>query len=222
MKQRSTVDTRFGGVQTADGYVFELSGGRLCLELANTKDDRLTEHPRELLRDYRDAVDWAVQAGALSPARAKEFRAHAESSPEAAARALTRLRDARETLFQIFSALSHRRPAPAVALDRLHALLQQTIGMRRLHRERNRFVWTWLDRTPPDLDLPLAAAAWSAADVLVSDDLSRVRQCDGTGCAWLFIDTSKNGKRRWCDMSVCGNRAKARRHQARLRGESVA
>ena len=40
--------------------------------------------------------------------------------------------------------------------------------------------------------------------------------CDGDGCAWLFIDTSKNRTRRWCDMAICGNRAKARRHYAKI------
>ena len=42
-----------------------------------------------------------------------------------------------------------------------------------------------------------------------------VRECGASDCAWLFLDTSKNHHRRWCDMTRCGNRAKVRRFYAR-------
>lgn len=63
-------------------------------------------------------------------------------------------------------------------------------------------------------DRPLWASALSAVELLTSPDLGRVTRCSGEGCAWLFVDASKNRSRRWCDMSVCGNRAKARRYRA--------
>jgi predicted RNA-binding Zn ribbon-like protein len=58
----------------------------------------------------------------------------------------------------------------------------------------------------------------SAADLLTSDDLGRLRECASDTCAWLFLDHSKNRSRRWCDMTVCGNRDKVRRHRQRQRG----
>ncbi|HEV2391667.1 MAG TPA: CGNR zinc finger domain-containing protein [Verrucomicrobiae bacterium] len=42
-----------------------------------------------------------------------------------------------------------------------------------------------------------------------------MRLCQGDTCGWLFVDSSKNHSRRWCDMRDCGNRAKARRHRAK-------
>jgi predicted RNA-binding Zn ribbon-like protein len=57
--------------------------------------------------------------------------------------------------------------------------------------------------------------------LLTSDKLSRVRQCQGENCTWLFLDTSKNHTRRWCEMKVCGNRVKARRHYERKRSRQV-
>lgn len=63
----------------------------------------------------------------------------------------------------------------------------------------------------------LAPVVRAAAELLTSADAARVRECDLETCSWLFLDRSKNGTRRWCDMSVCGNRAKARRHYARER-----
>jgi predicted RNA-binding Zn ribbon-like protein len=61
----------------------------------------------------------------------------------------------------------------------------------------------------------LSPVAWSVAELLMSEDLHRVRECAGPDCGWLFMDTSKNGSRRWCSMETCGNRAKARRHRER-------
>ena len=62
---------------------------------------------------------------------------------------------------------------------------------------------------------PVHAAAWAASELLVSPAHARVRRCPGTGCGWLFVDRS--GRRRWCTMSTCGNRSKARRFAARHR-----
>ena len=58
--------------------------------------------------------------------------------------------------------------------------------------------------------------SWSAAaESLVAGELARVRRCADPRCARVFLDSTKNGRRRWCDMSTCGNRAKAARHRAK-------
>jgi predicted RNA-binding Zn ribbon-like protein len=57
----------------------------------------------------------------------------------------------------------------------------------------------------------------SAADALILGELPRVRRCADTRCARVFYDSTKNGRRRWCDMATCGNRAKAARHRQKLR-----
>jgi predicted RNA-binding Zn ribbon-like protein len=75
----------------------------------------------------------------------------------------------------------------------------------------------FVEHDSPDLDRVLWPAVVSAAELLTSDDLGRVRECASERCAWLFLDRSKNQSRRWCDMTVCGNRSKARRHYSRLR-----
>ena len=64
--------------------------------------------------------------------------------------------------------------------------------------------------------------AHSAAELLISDDLDRVKQCaDDRGCGWLFVDTSRNRSRRWCSMESCGNRAKVQRHRHKEAEEKV-
>jgi predicted RNA-binding Zn ribbon-like protein len=72
--------------------------------------------------------------------------------------------------------------------------------------------WSWSNQHDPDL--PLWALALSAADLMTSEAVERVRACHNVECRWLFLDTSKNHTRRWCDMKVCGNRMKARRFKA--------
>lgn len=78
-----------------------------------------------------------------------------------------------------------------------------------------RYRWAFEGR---NLDAPLWPISRSAADLLTSDsDLHKVRQCGGSDCNWLFLDTSKNRTRQWCSMQSCGNREKARRHYQRQR-----
>jgi predicted RNA-binding Zn ribbon-like protein len=57
----------------------------------------------------------------------------------------------------------------------------------------------------------------SAAELLASDNLPLVRACSSKTCQWFFLDTSKNHRRRWCSMKLCGNRAKVRKFYARQR-----
>jgi predicted RNA-binding Zn ribbon-like protein len=82
---------------------------------------------------------------------------------------------------------------------------------------RAEFDWLWTD-----VDEHLTSILWpvarAATTLLTSPDLARVRECAGDPCGWLFLDVSKNGSRRWCDMADCGNRAKARRYRARRKG----
>ena len=57
-----------------------------------------------------------------------------------------------------------------------------------------------------------------AVRLFTEGDFHRIRECGGHACGWLFYDRSKNNRRRWCEMEVCGNRAKQRRLAARRRG----
>lgn len=208
---------RFGGEQTPRGFRFELTGGRLCLDFANTLDERETDHQCERLTRYQDLLSWATQAGAVAPAAARVLGRAAARHSGAASKALARATAAREAIFSLFSSLATHRPVPTTAVDLLSRLIARAAAERRLERRGNGFVWTWRSVEAHDLDAPIWRIAWSAGELLGSSDLDRVRQCAGGGCAWLFLDTSRSGTRRWCDMTVCGNRAKARRFYARVK-----
>lgn len=200
-----------------DGPVFEITGGHLCLDLANTLDERRADEPKELLHDYSDLVAWATQAGAIDAPTARLLVREAGRDPRGAARALARARRAREELFSLFGAVAEGRPAPADVLEALDPELSTALEARRLAWGRHGVAWEWREMEPLPLDRVLWAALLSAAELLTSGDVGRVRKCEGARCAWLFLDRSRNGSRRWCDMTICGNRAKARRHQEKAK-----
>lgn len=206
---------RFGGYREPEGYVFELSGGHLCLDLANTLDSRPTAQPRELLLDFEDFVSWGVQTGAISGPTARTLLQQARRNPRGARQALENARKIREDVFRIFSAMAAGHTPPDKPLEGLNAAASKAFSSRRLKAVGNGMGWDWPE--PVRLDRVLWPAVASAAELLTSNDLSRVRECEEERCAWLFLDRSKNRSRRWCDMTVCGNRAKARRHYARTK-----
>ena len=71
----------------------------------------------------------------------------------------------------------------------------------------------------PAIGAPSVPVLWTAGDLLTGGKLDKVRRCANPECGWLFLDDSRAGKRRWCSMSSCGNRAKARRHYHRSKEE---
>ena len=198
------------------GETFELTGGALCLDLANTLEYRPTARPVDYLRSFGDLLAWGEQAGAVAPAQAETLRRIAVRRRPAAGAVLKRARALRETLFTIFAAVAMRRAPPEAALASLNAALAGALRHARIAGAGRRFRWTWNNQRG-DLDRILWPVIRSAAELLVDERLDRVRECGADNCAWLFLDTSRNRTRRWCDMTVCGNRAKARRYYRRNR-----
>jgi predicted RNA-binding Zn ribbon-like protein len=136
--------------------------------------------------------------------------------PEAAAAVLARALDLREALHEIFATSAARAPAPPGGIAHLNGVLREAMAAARLRPMATGFAWDWR-ATPPGLDRMLWPLARGAAELLVSPALARVKKCPGRHCGWLFFDATKNGRRRWCDMRVCGSRDKARRHHHRKR-----
>jgi predicted RNA-binding Zn ribbon-like protein len=191
-----------------------LLGGGLCLHFINMLEPRGTDHPREFLRSLSDLVDWSHHTGLLTDELAQRLRREAESRSAEAASVSERAVALRENLYGIFSAIAQDQPSPAEDLDRFNALLRQVLARLRIIPSRGSFAWDWRDGHGA-LDQMLWPVVCSAADLLTSGDLDRAKQCDG--CGWLFVDGSRSRTRRWCDVRICGNRAKARRHYERQR-----
>lgn len=191
--------------------------GPACLEFANTSRWHASDQPQETLHAYADVVAWAQQSNLLTSSRAKALLRAAEDNPAKAARVLKRAIDLREALYRIFVAVIEKRTPSEADLSEVNAVLSTLSHGARVDRIRDGFAWDW-NVDEDQLDSILWPIALSAAELLTSDDLERVGQCaDDRGCGWLFLDTSKNRSRRWCDINDCGNRAKQRRHYQRAK-----
>lgn len=119
----------------------------------------------------------------------------------------------RETVFRLFAACIAKQAIDPGDLQSVNAMIQEAMGHATVVATAGGFVWEWSD--PTRLDSMLWPILRSVADLLTSPELSRVKMCADPGCGWLFVDRSKNGRRSWCSMRDCGNRAKARRFYAK-------
>jgi predicted RNA-binding Zn ribbon-like protein len=195
---------------------FTFNSGRLCLDFANTIRGRPLSDRVELLSTYADLLSWARHATILTPGETAALAEEAARRPDAAERALGRARSLREAIYALFSARAAGLPAPEADIRTLNIWIGRSFSRSGLSASGGRFEWGW-PGVAPDLERPSWWATRSAADLLTSSMITFVRECAGYDCGWLFIDTTKNRSRRWCDMSTCGNRAKGRRHYERRR-----
>ena len=181
--------------QTPD---FQFIAGNLALDFVNTVGNRLGS--RDEYFCGREEFDrWAHLAGLLAPKRHLSLTR----------RELVRVRAIRETLHAILRPIALGSSPSTQSLASLNPLLVDVSTKRELRWTKGAFTWEWrtLGRDP---DAVLAPVLMSMAELFVSKQFGRIRECDGTHCGWLFLDRSAAGGRRWCSMADCGNRAKAR------------
>ena len=176
----------------------------LCLEFANTRYWRGQEAPTETLNAPEDLAAWTAANEGLKlakPPTRREFE---------------RAIEVRELIHRLFDAHALAKTPAARDVEALNEALSEAPARTTLKRERGSYAWDVDMRSGTALAL-LAPVLWTAGDLLAGPRLGRVRRCANPECGWLFLDDSRAGKRRWCSMSACGNRAKARRHYHRSR-----
>jgi predicted RNA-binding Zn ribbon-like protein len=187
----------------------------LCLDFANTVGNRLSSNSsREYLNEFADLVRWCLEGELISPGVAQSLLEQAEREPEKAAAMLLKARQLREIIYRIFFARLKRKSPSSADLRRLNLFLSSMPLLFEVRIENRRPV---CHHKSADTGLAqlVAPVAWSAANLSASEEMLYVKQCGDKECGWLFLDTTKNHKRRWCDMSACGCRAKARTYYRR-------
>ena len=198
-------------------YQFDLSGGALCLDFANTVSRRhLPERRAEHLESYGDLVAFAQQSDLLPAGLARRLRGQAKLKPREAQSVFGKAIALRETLFRAFSAIAAGKPVPPEELQGINHSALEALRHRRLVRTNGDYRWEWGWDSASVLLRILWPIAESAANLLVSPDRAAVHECGASDCEWLFLDKSRNRSRRWCEMKSCGNRQKARRHYQRM------
>jgi predicted RNA-binding Zn ribbon-like protein len=201
---------------------FQLFGAHAALDLVNTLDNRfVAEGPIECLGSYEDLLAFVQQSELLDGRRIAALTRQNRSSD--GTKALRGARELREALAAvIYGALGAARKAPPQAIMTLqrHFLAanehQELVWQRQPADSdtRSRARWDW-GRFEMSLELPVWVLAQSVVSLLTSSAMDHVHMCTSETCRWLFLDSSKNHSRRWCNMKICGNRMKVRRYQAR-------
>lgn len=174
-----------------DPLDFPFDGGRLCLDFVGT-GGRRRQRPIERLRAPDDLARWFVEAG-LS-----------ERPPAVTQPALRRAHDLREAIYRaLYEAAAGRTPEGA-DVGTVNAVARRMPLAPQLDASGRGVSWV-----PGSWGAGLAVVARDAVDLLASDRIDRVRECAAPDCTLLFLDESRAGRRRWCTMARCGNRAKA-------------
>src|SRR5688572_31205264 len=190
------------------GYIFDRTGDHPALDFTNTVSERTSASPIERLASYGDLIEFARQTDMISAKKADALLARAERERKEAERVHRMTIELRNALYSAFASIV-RGETPVEGDLRV---LNEHVARMRLTRE------CCLEYECGDgLDSPLGPIVRAALD-LITTNRDRVRICAAPDCGFLFLDTSKNRSRRWCDMKQCGNREKARRHHARVRG----
>jgi predicted RNA-binding Zn ribbon-like protein len=189
-------------------------GERLWLDFVNC------EHGLrrfDSLRDFESMVRWLEAASVLDAERGSGIRRRAQQQPAGAAAALVDARRVRGALRSLAERGPMSERSRADGLAEINRVLGRSAGTRRVDlRGDGTFIRSFVPVGDAFAGLVIPVVE-SAADALILGELPRVRRCADPRCQRVFFDNTKNGRRRWCDMATCGNRAKAARHREKLK-----
>ncbi len=190
---------------------FRYAGGDPSVDFVNTVD--WTDRGRELDRftSYGRVLDWADGAGVLDTAVLAQLRETGDSCADEAERIVEEAVQLRGTLERLYFQLVRGGHAGSEVGELNDVWLGRALaGLAVVDRSDGSFELSW-HQIGHSLEAPLWAVTWAAVKLLTSADVSRIRRCGGTDCGWYYVDRSRNGLRRWCQMETCGTRMKSRR-----------
>ncbi|WP_155927359.1 CGNR zinc finger domain-containing protein [Mesorhizobium sp. L2C085B000] len=210
--------TDVSGMDGANPIVdMRMVGGHPCLDFVNTVDARRDVWGPDLLQTYADLVVWAGRADLIDVDEARALLAEAPARPLLAEAALEKAKILREAVYAALQAEAAGARVPDDALQIVRDAVALALPKRSLFPSGDRLAWQWTDAA--SLNTIGHRVAFETAEFLVSrNDRRRVRECTGPNCGWLFIDTSRGGRRRWCSDESCGTRSRVRRFRAKAAG----
>ncbi len=198
-----------------EAEIHRLVAGDPALDFANTLNGHRRRSGHEYLHDFIDLALWCGHAGILSPHETRRVLKYSARHPAQARQVYRRALILRETIFRVYYAIASGDKPSRHDLQTLSDAWRDAQGHAEIAASETGFALGWdeeasIERIPRRL-------ASAAVNTLISERASRIKACDGDGCDWLFVDSSRNHLRRWCSMDECGNRAKMRRRRLRKR-----
>jgi predicted RNA-binding Zn ribbon-like protein len=194
-------------------HAYAFVAERLWLDFVNTDTGA---RGTDALHDFSRFVAWLAAAQVMEAERAGTMQRRALQQPAGALAVLGDARRVRAVLRALAERGAHAGEARLDALGEINRVLGRSAGTRRVElHDDGTFARAFVAVGDAFAGL-LIPIVESAADALILDELERVRRCADPRCGRVFQDETKNGRRRWCDMATCGNRAKAARHRMKL------
>jgi predicted RNA-binding Zn ribbon-like protein len=216
-RRQERLQSAYSGMAIESGHVWgplDLVGGLPCLDFANTAGGHTKIREVERIPTYQDVLSWAQFAEVLSASEARGIAQAVRAKPGAAARQVEEMHIFREALHRTVAAISGGQPIATKDFAKVRAVITEAIGVAEITRKDEAFLWT-ADVAAPGLGTVLTRVALSAHDMLTKEKPSQLRICER--CTWLFIDRTKNQKRRFCRQDACGAKARAERFYDRHR-----
>lgn len=205
--------TSLAALDDRDRHSFAFVAERLWLDFVNSD---AAPHGTDALQDFERFVRWLAGAQLLDAERASTMRRRAQQQPSGALAVLGDARRVRAVLRALAERGVTSHDVRTDVLGEINRVLGRSAGTRRLDLQADgSFVRSFVAVGDAFAGL-LIPIVESAADALILAELARVRRCADPRCRRVFQDETKNGRRRWCDMATCGNRAKAARHRMKL------
>ncbi|UCG87512.1 MAG: CGNR zinc finger domain-containing protein [Gemmatimonadota bacterium] len=199
---------------------FKWVGGHLSLDFNNTVDWKgLEPGAGEYLTDYGRLVAWGHEAGVLSERDRDALLRTWGEQPALGRRILEKAWSARTTMHRVFLGTITGTPDLGAELPAINALLYEAPGQLACEASGRSCEWVW-SSCEDDAACMIWPVVRAASQLLTSPQLADVKTCANGRCGWLFLDTSRKHNRKWCEMGVCGNRAKARRYYDRRKRQA--
>jgi len=192
----------------------DLVGGLPCLDFVNTAGGHTKIREIERIPTYQDVLNWALYTKLVNPTEARAILAAAKSRPQDAKRQVNEMHVFREALHRCVAAISDARPIPPKDFACVRAAITKAVAVAEIDRKNETFVWL-ADAEAPGLGTVLTRVSLSTHDMLTREKPSQLRVCER--CTWVFIDRTKNQRRRFCRQDACGAKSRAERFYEKQR-----
>ncbi len=196
----------------------QLDGGCPVFDFTNTISNRNDPDYFDYLTKYDDFVEWINKIKLLPKGKMDAIAAFSKSHTRKSADTLRQIIEVREVVFKLFSSLAQQQKADRETVDAFNGFFSEALSNMRVEVGRKEVATSFIVSEKTILKEPLYILVKNAFDILSTQSFDRIKECPT--CRWLFLDTTKNGKRRWCNMQVCGSNDKARRYYHRKKESS--
>jgi predicted RNA-binding Zn ribbon-like protein len=193
-----------------------LDGGILCLDFVNSINSRTAASQVDYFQTLHDFIDWAERLEIVDDKMAGELHAKADKDSESSTVFLQEVIDFRELLYVIFRCIILKEKVPSIDLNRFNKVLSGYFRFLQIEENADGFKESWNIETDSFQRL-LAPIVKDSYETILARNHDRIKECPN--CGWLFYDTTKNGKRRWCSMKSCGSNIKSLEWYHRNKGK---